>query len=123
MSHASDEEKVTIKGKTVLKTKNTKPDVLRQVEIACKRLSVRAFEVLRKAMDDAMLGKVDMKVGIIAAKEVLDRGLGKAKQTVEANINVEGGEALIEALKAARERAGIVTNAVQPQVDNKPTIQ
>lgn len=82
-------------------TKNTKPGVERSIEIACKRLSWTAMKVLEKALKDENL---DMKLRLIAAKEVFDRGWGKAKQSVEATINVGGGEALLEAIAHARKR-------------------
>lgn len=77
-------------------------EIERRIEIACKRLSVRAFEVIEKIMLDET---VEPKFRLTAAKEILDRGLGKAKQRVDQNVKIEGGEALIELIRVGRERS------------------
>lgn len=84
------------------KSKNTKPEVERSIEIACKRLSWTALKVLEQALKNESL---DMKYRIEAAKEVFNRGWGRPKQSIDANINVGGGEALLEAITMARKRA------------------
>lgn len=86
----------------VKESKNTKPGIARSIEIACKRLSWKALKVLEKALDD---DTVDMKTRLQAAQEVFNRGWGKPKQSVEANINIGGGDALLEAIAHARKRA------------------
>lgn len=82
-------------------SKNTKPGVARSIEIACKRLSWTALKVLEQALKNENL---DMKYRIEAAKEVFNRGWGRPKQSIDANINVGGGEALLEAIALARKR-------------------
>lgn len=107
-------------------SKNTKPEIARAIEIACKRLSGKALQVLTKAMDDSLKGLIDIRWGIQASTEVLNRGFGRARQQIEANINVEGGEEMIEALRSARLRAGIVSQvatAIEDAIEEKPTLQ
>jgi hypothetical protein len=88
-----------------LRSKNTHPDVERQVEIACKRISQTAVNYLEMIIEKALGGEqIDPKVVMIAIKEVFDRGLGKARQQIDQNINVNGGEALVEAIQQARMR-------------------
>jgi len=79
----------------------------RAIEIACKRLSERALKVLEQAMDEKKTPGLDYRLRIMAAQEILSRAWGKPKQATEAQINIEGGDALIDALKAARIRAGL----------------
>lgn len=87
---------------TAKPSKNTKPEVARSIEIACKRLSWKALKVLEKALNDET---VDMRYRLEAAKEVFNRGWGRPKQSIDANINVGGGEALLEAIAYARKRS------------------
>lgn len=79
--------------------------VIRSIEIACKRLSAQALKVLEKALADE---GVEMRYRIEAAKEILNRGWGRSRQSMEVTLNDESGSALIDALKTARERAGLV---------------
>ncbi|MGI0011231.1 MAG: hypothetical protein ACREAE_07510 [Nitrosopumilaceae archaeon] len=96
-------------------SKNTKPGIIRGVEIACKRLSERALKVLEDAMKDETL---DMKHRLDAAKEILNRAWGRPKQSIEANVNVHSGEVLIEAITQAKQRVV----ASEKLVEDKPTI-
>ncbi len=82
--------------------KNKAPDALHAIEVACKRLSARALEVLEKAMMDP---NVEVRYQIMAAKEVLDRGWGKPKQSTETTVNVSTTDDFINALRDARARA------------------
>lgn len=83
-------------------SKNTKPEIERALEIACKRLSGAALRVIEKIMMD---DKADPKVRMDACKEIFNRGFGRPKQTAETvNINLSGGEDLITAITQARNR-------------------
>lgn len=89
-------------------------DIGRSVEIACKRLSQRALMVLEKALDEARTPELEYRWRIAAAKEILDRAWGRPKQTIDANVNIEGSEALITAINAGKERA---RNTPNPSVE------
>lgn len=95
-------------------SKNTKPGVARSIEIACKRLSWKALQVLEKALND---DTIEMKHRIDAAKEVLNRAWGRPKQSIEANVNVQTGESLIEAITAAKSRAETAAQLPPPVVE------
>lgn len=82
-------------------TKNTKPGVARSIEIACKRLSWAALKVIEKIMMD---DNADPKVRMDAAKEIMNRGWGRPKASIETNINVGASESLLQALNEARKR-------------------
>lgn len=81
--------------------KNTKPGVKRSIEIACKRLSWTALKVIEKLMNNE---EVDPKVRMDAAKEIMNRGWGRPKTSIETNINIGGGEALLQAITDAKKR-------------------
>lgn len=89
-------------------------ELARKVEIACKRLSVRALEVLEQAMNNE---SVEMKHRIDAAKEILNRAFGRPKQSVEANVTVQTGEQLIEAITQNRQRAEKALEQVEREVN------
>lgn len=74
------------------------------IEIACKRLSFNALQVLEKALDEKSTPELEYRWRIAAAKEILDRAWGRPKQSVEAKVEVAGVETLIEALNAAKKR-------------------
>lgn len=76
-------------------------DKERAIEIACKRYSERALKVLVDCLSD---DKIDVRWKIAAAKEVLDRAWGRARQSVDANVKIEGSEALIDAINAGKAR-------------------
>lgn len=85
---------------------SNKPNIERAVEIACKRISGRAVIYLEKIIEEAIKdpNKHDPKIVMKAIEEVMDRGLGKARQQIEQNINVNGNDALIEAINQAKVR-------------------
>ena len=91
---------MAIKGKVI--HGNTKPGIARSIEIACKRLSWKALRVLEAALEDE---KIEMKVRIQAAQEVMNRGWGRPKQSIDATVNVGGGDALLAAITEAKKRA------------------
>jgi hypothetical protein len=81
------------------------------IEIACKRLSTRALEILEEAMNDK---GTDPRYRIMAAKEILDRGWGKPKQSTESTVNVNASDNFVQALREARARANqMVIEAAQ----------
>lgn len=84
---------------------NYKLDLERRVDIACKRLSSKALDVLERAMDETKTPDIEYKYRIMAAKEILDRAYGKPKQAIEASVTLEGGEAFLKMMQEARERA------------------
>lgn len=81
-----------------------KVDIARRVDIACKRLSSRALDVLERAMDETKTPNLDYKYRIQAATHILDRAFGRPKQAVEATVTLEGGEAFLKLMQEARER-------------------
>lgn len=80
-------------------SKNTKPGVARSIEIACKRLSIRALKVIESIMNDQ---GADPKVRMQACQEILNRGFGRPKASVETNINVNAGDSLLKAITERR---------------------
>ena len=86
---------------TERKYKSPAADKERAIEIACKRYSERALKVLVDAMTE---DGVDIRWKIQAAKEILDRAWGRARQSLDANVTVEGSEALINAINAGKAR-------------------
>lgn len=104
--------------------KSVRPEIARSIEIACKRLSAKALDILEKAMNDE---KLDMKHRLDAAKEILNRGWGRPKQSVDTNINVNNGDALLAALTSAKDRAGEATKLISvlektSSSEDKPTL-
>lgn len=83
------------------KYKTAAGDKERAIEIACKRYSERALQVLVDCLTDE---NIEVRWKIVAAKEVLDRAWGRAKQSVDANVKIEGSEALIDAINAGKAR-------------------
>lgn len=73
----------------------------RQLERACMHHTMKAVDVLVNTMNDE---GADVRWRIVAAKEILDRAWGRAKQSVTANVTVEGSEALIDAINRGRSR-------------------
>lgn len=78
------------------------PDIERRIEIACKRLGDGAIRLLEKLMMDE---NTEVRWRIVAAKEILDRGFGRPKQSIDQKITMNGGEAFLEIMRDARERA------------------
>lgn len=76
----------------------------RKIDIASKRLSLRALEVLENALDPKLTPQLDYKYRIVAAKEILDRAWGKPKQRVEARIETAPSDEFVATMKAAEER-------------------
>lgn len=91
-------DKAVVKAKP---SKNTKPGVKRSIEIACKRISWRALDVIEAIMNDTT---ADPKVRMDAAKEIMNRGWGRPKASIETNINVGASDSLLQALTEARKR-------------------
>lgn len=91
-------------------------ELARKIEIACKRLSVRALQVLEQAMNNE---SIEMKHRIDAAKEILNRAWGRPKQSVEANVTVHTGEQLIEAITQSRERMANVIDVTPKEIETK----
>lgn len=80
---------------------------IRAIEIACKRLSARALQVLEDALDLQKTPDLEYRHRIEAAKEILNRGWGRPKQTVDTNVNVNADESFLEAINAAKGRVAI----------------
>jgi hypothetical protein len=92
---------------------NTKKGVARSIEIACKRLSWRALKVIEEIMENT---NADPKVRMDAAKEIMNRGWGRPKASIETNINVGASEGLLEALSDARKRTSEAAALPNPDV-------
>jgi hypothetical protein len=78
------------------KTRGT-TDKERAIEIACKRISFKAIEILEKALMDE---SVDIRWKLSAAKEILDRGWGRPAQSVKAEVVISGVDTLVDILKS-----------------------
>lgn len=68
----------------------------RAIEIACKRLSIHAINVLEMALKKE---DVDIRWKIQAAKEILDRGWGRPAQSIKADINISTIDALVSRIR------------------------
>lgn len=99
---------------------SNKPQIERAVEIACKRISGRAVVYLEKIIEEAIKNpnQHDPKVVMQAISEVMNRGLGRARQQIEQNINVQGNDALIEAINQAKMRVIDALPSI-PKSDNE----
>lgn len=76
----------------------------RSIEIACKRYSHKALEILAKALDETKTPDLSFRDRIIAAKEILDRGYGKPRQAIDQKVEVSV-TGVTQALDQARARA------------------
>ena len=72
------------------------PEIERRIEVACKRHSNKAVEILANALTNPA---VDIRWKISAAKEILDRAWGRPAQQIKADVSVSSVDALIEVLK------------------------
>lgn len=79
-------------------------DHIRSIEIACKRYSYNALKILTDALDPAKTPELEYKMRMVAAKEILDRGYGKPKQSIDQNVEISV-TGVTQALEAARQRA------------------
>lgn len=73
----------------------------RKIEIACKRLSETALKYLIKVLAD---DTVETRWRMQAAKEIMDRGLGRPKQSMDQKITLVGGDAFMDVVNAAKQR-------------------
>lgn len=98
-------------------SKNTKPGVVRSIEIACKRLSWKALKVIEQIMNDE---RADPKVRMQASQEIMNRAWGRPKASVEQNININAGDAFLKAITEARKRAAI--DALLPETEEEKEV-
>lgn len=99
-------------------SKNTRlPEYERKIEIACKRLSERALKFLIEVLEDS---SVETRWRMQAAKEIMDRGLGRPKQSMDQKITLVGGDAFMDVVNAAKQR--VIDAAVSaPVASVEPT--
>lgn len=86
------------------------PDIERRIEIACKRLSANALTFLEKILSD---DNVEVRWRLQAAKEIMDRGLGKAKQSIDQKVTMVGGDAFMQVLNEAKNRVAKATEEAE----------
>lgn len=83
------------------KVKRSQKDLDRALEIACKRMSPKALEILEKGISDP---SIEFRWKLAAVKEILDRAWGRPKQTADVKVELGGVDSLVAALNEARER-------------------
>ena len=76
----------------------------RKIDIACKRLSVRAVDVLARALDPNLTPDLEYRYRLAAAQQVLDRAWGKPKQSIKAEITATPSDDFVKAMKDAEAR-------------------
>lgn len=110
-------------------SRDPKPEIERRVELACKRISERGVEFLNKLIEDALNPdipkneKPDARWVMMAIDQVLNRGFGRPKQQIDQTIQMEGGDALIDAIRQGKERIAnaLISPPVAIKIDT-PTI-
>lgn len=109
----------TPKGLNKAFTRN-KPEIERAVEIACKRMASRALQVLEDILENP---DEETRWRIAAAKEVLDRGFGRPKQSVETVVRDATADSLILALNEGKRRASITVEGevIRKELENEET--
>lgn len=89
----------------------------RRIDIAAKRLSTRALQVLEEAMDPGKTPGLEYKYRIAAAKEILDRAWGKPKQSIKAEITTAPSDEFAAAMQEAEARERAQKEALKKRVE------
>jgi hypothetical protein len=108
-------------------SKDPKPEIERKVELACKRISERGIKYLEDLIEKALDPETpkeqrpDPRWVMMAIDQVLNRGFGKPRQQIDQSIQVEGGDALIDAIRKAKDRVAVAIAAGPAVPDDSQT--
>lgn len=107
-------------------SKDPKPEIEKRVELTCKRISERGVNFLEKLIEDALnpdipkADRPDPRWVMMAIDQVLNRGFGKPRQQIDQSIQVEGGDALIDAIRKGKERIATALIATPDEKVDEP---